>query len=323
MTSADYDVKSLHFEGGNFFDDMRIDIAESHRRLDRSTWTKNTKRSKYQSIVAFYLTRITLWLGINEFFVVNGVRKRWLYDFKNYWSEILNGRPLWNTLDFFMLLHDYRKRQQQKIQLEWNDPKQHLANWQHPDQLYATFHNVRACALHPIKSMELWKKVSKGMRILEYGCSLAPYFYCYREFFSHLNCQWILADIPSYPFHYAKYLYRNDSDVEFVTIYDSDFSNPLRDESNFDVVILTEVFEHLDDPLFISDYLLKRLRVGGLFVFDYINSEGKGLDHPKAQEMRQDCLKSILAQTQIMYGEVNDIAKSVGLCIVRKKINLS
>lgn len=319
MTLSNHNVKALHRKGGNYFDDMRVDIAESHRRftnLPRNT--KSIRRPRYRNIIKFYLTEIALRLNIYELLVVNGIRRRWLDDFRDYWSGILNGRPFWSTLDFFMLLHDYRKRQP-TYQLEWNDPTQHIANWQHPSQIYLTLHNVRKCAIQPIVCPSLWKRIVKGMHILEYGCSLAPYYYCYREFFSHLDCKWILADIPNFPFHYAKYLYRNDSDVEFLTINDSDFSNPLGEADGFDVIILTTVLEHLDNPLFVSEYLLKRLKIGGLFVFDYIKSEGKGLDHPKALEMRLDCLKSILAQTQIVYGKINDINESIGLCIAQKK----
>lgn len=321
MTVSDREVKAVHLvEGGNYFDDMRIDIAESHRKFDSLTRNpKSLQRPEYQNIIKLYLTGIALRFGIHEFLVVNGIRRSWFDGFRDYWSNILNGRPLWNTLDFFMLLHDYRKRQQYTSQLEWSDPAQHLSNWQHPGQIYSTLHNVRQCAIQPIVCLSLWKKIPKGARILEYGCSLAPYYYCYREFFSHLNCKWILADIPNFPFHYAKYLYRNDPNVEFVTINNSDFSNPLGEAGGLDVIILTTVFEHLDDPVFVSEYLLKRLKTGGLFVFDYIKSEGKGLDHPKALEMRQDCLKSILAQTQLVYGKINDINESIGLCIARKK----
>jgi 2-polyprenyl-3-methyl-5-hydroxy-6-metoxy-1,4-benzoquinol methylase len=320
MTISDQDVKALHLEGGNYFDDMRVDISESHHRFANLTRNaKSIKKLRYRNIIKLYLTRIALRLGIQEFLVVNGISRRWLDDFRKYWSDILNGRPFWGTLDFFMLRHDYRKCQQHTSQLDWNDPIQHIANWQHVSQIYSTFHNVSNLAINPITSMIFWKKVSRGMRILEYGCSLSPYYYCYRNFYSHLNCNFILADIPNYPFHYAKYLYRNDLDVEFVTINDSDFLNPLGEAGDFDVIILTETFEHLDNPLFISTYLLKRLKEGGLFVFDYIKSEGKGLDHPKALEMRQDCLKSILAQTQIVYGKINDINESIGFCIAQKK----
>ncbi len=320
MTTSDLDMKALHIEGGNYFDDMQIDIAESHQRfVNLSRKDKNITRPRYRNTIKYYLTGIAMQLGIYEFLVVNGISRRWLDDFRDYWSNILNGRPFWNTLDFFMLLHDYRKRQQHTSQLEWNDTTQHLANWQHPSQIFSTLHYVRKHAIQPITHSGFWKKVSKGMHILEYGCSLAPYYYCYREFFSHLECKWILADIPNYPFHYAKYLYRNDSGVEFVTINRSDFSNPLVDTGNFDVIILTTVFEHLDNPLFVFEYLLKRLEIGGLFVFDYIKSEGKGLDHPRALEMRQDCLKSILTNTQLVHGNLNDINESISVCIAQKK----
>ncbi len=320
MNVSDQREKALHFEGGNYFDDMRIDISESHRRLANLTRNvKSIKRPKYKNIIKIYLTTIALHLGIHEFLLMNGIRRRWFDDFRNYWSDILNGRPLWNTIDFFMLLHDYRKRQQHTSQLEWNNPTQHLANWQHPSQIYSTFHNVIELERNPLVGSILWGKVQKGARILEYGCSLAPYYYCYRKYYSHRGCKWILSDIPNYPFHYAKYLYRNDLELEFATIMDSDFSNPLGEKDNFDVVILTAVLEHVDNPLFVSDYLLKRLNPGGLFVFDYIKSEGKGLDHPKAVEMRKDCLKSILEKTNIIHGNINDINESIGLCVAQKK----
>ncbi len=317
------DIKAVHFEGGNYFDDIRIDIAESHRRFKNiSRHTVKVKNLKFRNLIKLYFTRIALRLNIYEFFVMNGISRRWLSDFKKYWAEILNGRPFWNTLDFFMLLYDYRKRQQESSQLEWTTPSQHLSNWQQPKQIYSTLHSVRVCAENPIRCLELWKKVSKGMYILEYGCSLAPYYYCYHEFFSHLKCKWVLADIPNFPFHYAKYLYRNDPDLEFITINENDFLNPLKEVTAFDVIILTTVFEHLDNPLFVAEYLLKRLKKGGLFVFDYIKSEGKGLDHPKSLEMRTDCLKYILDKTNIIYGKIKNINESIGLCIGQKKDDL-
>jgi SAM-dependent methyltransferase len=319
MTLPEQQVKALHLEGGNYFDDMRIDISESHRRFaNLARKPRSIGRSKQRNIFKFYLTGMAIRTGIYESLIVNGIQRRWLDDFQSYWSCILNGRPFWNTVDFFMLLHDYRKRQQHTSQLEWGGPAQHLANWQHPSQIYATLHNVRKLATHPIVCRSLWKKVSTGARIIEYGCSLAPYYYCYREFFSHLDCKWILADIPNHPFHYAKYLYRNDSEVEFITIGEENISNPLGELGDLDVIILTTVLEHLDDPLFFTEYLLKRLKPGGLFVFDYIKSEGTGLDHPKSLQMREDCVKYILKKTKLISGKIDDTSKSLGLCITQK-----
>ncbi len=320
MVISDQQVKALHLEGGNYFDDMRIDIAESHRRfanLKRNT--KRIKRSKWRNMVNLYSTALCIRFGIQEFLVTSGIKRRWFYNFRTYWSQILNGRPFWNTLDFFMILHDYRKRQQYTSQLEWGAPEQHLANWQHPGQIYSTLFNVARLAIHPIMNWNLFKKMPKGVRVLEYGCSLAPYYHCYRKYFSHLDCRWALADIPSYPFHYAKYLYRNDSEVEFVIINAEDFSNPLGEDVEYDVIILTTVLEHLDNPLYISEYLLNRLSPGGLFVFDYIKSEGMGLDHPEALEMRNNCIKQLLETTEIIEGQIDDITESIDLCITRKK----
>ena len=320
MTTINQQVKAVHLEGGNYFDDMRINIMESHNRLDNlSINPMKKKKSKYCNIIKLYLTGLCIWFGIYEFLVVNGIIKRWFDDFRNYWSNMLNGRPFWNIIDFFMLLYDYRKRQQYTSELEWNDAEQHLVNWQQTNQLYSTLHNVRKLATHPIVNLKLWKNVSRGNRILEYGCSLAPYYYCYREFFSHLDCKWVLADIPSFPFHYAKYLYRNDLVAEFVTINAEDFSNPLGENRDYDIVIISNVLEHLDNPQFVTEYLLNRLKPDGLFVFDYIKSEGKGLDHPNALEMREDCIKNILEKTRLVHGKINDNSKSIGMCIAQKK----
>lgn len=319
MGVSDQQIEASHLEGGNYFDDMQIDISESHHRFDNLPRTPKTiNQPKYRNFVRLLFLRLCIRLNIHEFLVVNGIRRRWLEDFTRYWSHILKGRPFWSTLDFFMLLHDYRKRQQHTSQLKWNDATQHLANWQHPSHIYATLHSVRNLAIHPIVNLNPLKKLPRDARILEYGCSLAPYYSCYREFFSHLNCQWVLGDIPNYPFHYAKYLYRNDAEVEFVTINAEDFSNPLGETGEFDVIILTTVLEHLDEPLFISEYLLNKLKPGGLFVFDYIKSDGKGLDHPNALETRENCIKNILDKTQVIYGRIDDITKSIGLCIVQK-----
>jgi SAM-dependent methyltransferase len=320
MTVFDQQAKAMHLKGGNYYDDMRIDISESHQSLAKlSKNPKSIKRPKYRNIIRLYLTGMFMKIGFYEILVENGISRKWLDDFRGYWSNILNGRPFWNTLDFFNLTHDYRKRQQHTAQFYWNDASQHIKNWQDPSQMYATFHLARKLASRPIVTLKLWRKISKGAHILEYGCSLAPYYYCYRKFFSHLNCKWTLADIPNFPFHYAKYLYRNDLEAEFVTIKSEDFSNPLAEKKDFDVIILITVLEHLDNPLFVSKYLLDRLKPGGLFVFDYIKSDGIGLDHPNAVDMREDCIKLILGKTEILYGKINDINENIGLCIAKKK----
>ncbi len=312
-------VQAVHLEGGNYFDDMRLDIAQSHGRLAEAPHdARSVRRARWRNLLAFYLTGLALRLRVQEQLVLSGVKRSWFVEFHDYWTRVLGGRPLWTPLEFFLLLHDYRKRQQHAAALTWDGPARHLANWQHPAQIYATLHCVRAAAQQPIVGRALWPMLGRGMRMLEYGCSLAPYWRCYREFFSHLECQWVLADIPSFPFHCAKYLYRHDAEVRFVTIGEADFSDPLPALDGLDVIILTTVLEHLDDPLFVMGYLLRRLKPGGLLVFDYIKSEGTGLDHPRALEQRRSCLELILKETRLVHGVLRDLDGNVGVCIACK-----
>jgi len=106
--------------------------------------------------------------------------------------------------------------------------------------------------------------------------------------------------------------------MAFITIHPQDFKNPLESDQTYDTVILTTVFEHLDDPIFVSNYLLDRLKKGGLFVFDYLISQATGLDTPVGLEKREECLQNILHRTELIYGNI-DVSKDVGLCIVKKK----
>lgn len=308
------EYNAIHIGDGNYFDKVRLDIHESHKTIDSFPRVpKKNSRSFLSNKIRYLINGFMMKFKLQERLIHNGIRMKWFNEFYDYWINIINGRPL-TLIDFFMLLHDYRKGVQRVDTLQWDNPEVHVDNWQNPNQIYSIFNNARRNALNPINGHQLWKRVKKNSHILEYGCSLAPYYNCYRQFFSHLNCKWHLADIPNFPFHYAKYLYRNDACVNFSTIYPTDFKNPLFNFSGFDVIILTTVLEHLDDPIFVTDYLLKRLKPGGLFVFDYVVSDGVELDTPASLEMRKECLKILLSRMVIIFGEVN-IEKDVGFCI--------
>lgn len=310
--------KAVHFEGGNYYDNLTVDIAASHDNID--SMPRQTKRAPSSNYLInrlrYLLTGALMKLKLQEFLVLNGLKRSWFDSFTDYWLNVLEGRPI-TVLDFSMLLHDYRKRQQFVEVLEWNSPDQHLANWQKTNQIYATLHNTRKTALHPIVGRKLWRRVKPGSAILEYGCSLAPYYYCYRQFFTHLQCKWQIADIPNFPFHYAKHLYRQDEAVSFTSILPDSFENPLKGSNGYDVIILTTVLEHLDEPVRIVGQLLEKLRPGGLFVFDYVISEGTGLDTPRALEQREECIQLILGQLTVVEGNI-DITRDIGLCIAQK-----
>jgi SAM-dependent methyltransferase len=310
--------KAVHLGDGNFFDNLRIDIERSHRAIDHLTVNKvQVRGAVLGNLFSYGLNALLQKLRLQEFLAVSGLRRAWFDDFHGYWAEVLGGRPL-TVLDYFMLLHDYRKRQQHTKELSWDSPDRHVANWQDPSELYSTFAFTRNTVLRPIVGRALWRHLKKGSAVLEYGCSLAPYYNCYRNYFSHLNCTWKLADIANFPFHYAKYRYRRDEAVSFHTISADSFKDPLGNADTYDAIVVTTVLEHLDDPVFVSDYLLSRLKQNGLFIFDYVISEGKGLDTPLALKMRSQCLDLILSRIDVIHGTV-DPANNVGLVIGRRR----
>jgi hypothetical protein len=318
MSDHNDSYKAVHLGDGNYFDNLRIDIEQSHRTIENLTVSKTKLGKSMISNRLSYMVNAALQkFKLQEFLAVSGLRRAWFDDFHAYWAEVLSGRPL-SVLDYFMLLHDYRKRQQHTKELSWDTPDRHVANWQDPSELYSTFAFSRNTVLRPIVGRALWQHLDKGGKVMEYGCSLAPYYNCYRNYFSHLNCSWTLADIANFPFHYAKYRYRRDEGVSFHTISADDFKDPLASVESYDAIIVTTVLEHLDDPVYISDYLLARLKRNGLFVFDYVISEGKGLDTPLALKMRGQCLDLILSKVEIIHGIV-DPSDNVGLVIGRRR----
>jgi 2-polyprenyl-3-methyl-5-hydroxy-6-metoxy-1,4-benzoquinol methylase len=309
---------AVHLPGGNLFDDIRLDIAKSHETLAGLSGRKQRPRGFSLLNRLRYLVNGALQkFSLQEVLVTSGLRRAWFDEFHDYWQNILAGRPL-KVLDFFMLAHDYRKRQQHTRELNWASAEQHVQNWQAPSELYSTFAFVRNDALRPVIAPRFWSTLKAGDTVLEYGCSLAPFYSCYRKFYSHLDCQWTLADIANFPLHYAKYRYRHDTRVEFRTIEPDSFRDPLGSERKYNVIVLTTVLEHLDDPVYVMGYLTERLQQGGYLVFDYVISEGKGLDTPQALKMRMECLKWILERFDIVEGRV-DIERDVPVVVARRR----
>lgn len=309
---------AVHLPGGNLFDDIRLDIAKSHVTQAGLSGNKKRTRSFGPLNKLRYLVNGALQkYSVQEVLVTSGLRRAWFDEFHDYWQTILTGRPL-KVVDFFMLAHDYRKRQQHMRELNWSSPELHVQNWQAPSELYSTFAFVRNDALRPVIAPRFWNHLKAGDAVLEYGCSLAPFYSCYRKFYPHLDCQWTLADIANFPFHYAKYRYRNDANVDFRTIEPDGFRDPLASERKYNVIVLTTVLEHLDDPVYVMGYLTERLQQGGYLVFDYLISEGKGLDTPQALQMRTECLKWILDRFDIVEGRV-DIERDVPVVVARRR----
>ena len=310
----------------NRFDQLEVDIDALHRKIDRQP--RPTERQagpgggRLRSSADQFLVRLQQKLSLREAWIRNGLERGWFEDFSRYWSEQLGGRPLWSVLDFFLLAHDYRKRQQLEDTLEWREGAQHIRNWQRPGQVYSTFQQVERFAMNPLPFLPFWSTVRQvGARVLEYGCSAAPFYHAYRRFFRFRGQRWTLLDLPNYPFHYAKWLYREDPEVEFVTIDPETFENPLGERGGFDAIVLTTVLEHVDDPVRVVQDLWGRLASGGILLFDFVRSEGTGLDHPVARDRREEALAWLEGQGSVVGASFPDKNEPVPPTLLTKRSN--
>ncbi len=303
-TVSSSDLWAEHLVGGNLYDDVRVDIDAAHKTLDtlpQSPLGNETAiyKNPFVARLKYYITALLQKAGILETLCLLGLRRKWLNEFTEYWGSCLGCRPI-QGMDFYALYHEYRKKQQRPDKLAWESQEQHIRNWQDPAHLFSVFYYVRAEASKPIAPMHVWKFLPRRGRFLEYGCSLAPFYSNSRSFLLRPKVEWTLADIPTFAFHYAKYRYRGDINLNFFTV--RDFADPLPNSDLFDAVFLTTVLEHVDDPVSVVNYLFGKMRPGGILVFDFIKSDGTGLDTPSALIGRDDCLGLIAARTKILSG---------------------
>jgi SAM-dependent methyltransferase len=314
-------LKAIHYDGGNYFNEIKINLPESYRAQDQ--WIKTVSRNAVnRPLIINYLKLFAMAvfkkLGLHDAMIVTGIQSKWHAEFLDYWSNVLEGRPL-TVFDFHQLHFQYRLKNQEGEELSWNSPAEHLANWQTPENIGLLFHYVRKYAFSPFTSRNLFKYLKKNMRVLEYGCSLAPMYRIYRDYLSHRRSSWVLADIPNFPFHYSRYTYAKDRDVQLAVIEEDRFDDPLKDApGDFDIIIIQEVFEHLDKPLWIAKYLLERLKPGGLFFFDYAVSDAKGLDTHAGLSERKETLEYLRGNLEFIGGNFQISEQTLGVCVGRK-----
>jgi 2-polyprenyl-3-methyl-5-hydroxy-6-metoxy-1,4-benzoquinol methylase len=80
-----------------------------------------------------------------------------------------------------------------------------------------------------------------------------------------------------------------------------------------------EVLEHLPRPVAVLQHFYRALKPGGHLVFDYIRSEGKGLDTSTSLRDRLAALQFILDHFDIVSGEVRLDGSNVGATVARQR----
>lgn len=249
----------------------------------------------------------------------------WFEDFRPYWGSVLGGATLWGVEDFYFLKNHYRIAFQGQTVAHDNDPQHHLEAWQAPATLYQLFHAVyKETVIDGIDgSAWIMAQALKHLghsprRILEFGAAIGPlaklFYSLYRP---DPALQFYLADLQSLAFHYAGYRFRAYPQVIPHLLTPQEAFIPTL-EGAFDLIFCMTVYEHLNQPLAVTQWFHEHLQQGGLLVFDYIKSHASGLDSQQGLNQREAVLDYIRQHFEVLAGRL-DKSTNMGLTIARKR----
>lgn len=315
---------SIHTGEGDYFGNMRLDYDKAFSLLEqkyphlpnqprpfgRAAW-----KNKLLLRAHAFLQEKKLFEPLTQL----GIRRFWFEEFLAFWRDFLGGRPL-TVMDFHQLRFHYRLLFQEIDSLDWNTTEQHMENWKRHKNFYLLFGVLYAHSLSPQRDLSFLNP-SGPNRVLEYGCSHAPYYRAWRAYHNHIPAFWTLADIKNISFMFSRYSYRNDAPIErFVTIDENNLENPLESVNGaYDTIILTTVLEHVHSPLAIAQMLTDKLKTGGKLLFDYIKSDATGLDSTQGKVQRRETLEYLDRMYTVVSGDFQDFDRDIGLCLGIKK----
>ncbi len=310
----------------NRYDNMEVDVDEIYEKYplarikDLVPDETNSTVGLFNKIYNYRLFplkyRNYLWYLVRQL----NLDIKWFADFSRYWTKVLGGRPLWGVEDFYFLRNIYRIRFQNNIVPDTKSNAIHLAAWQRPQLIYQLFHQVYFESHH--NYLDLIKKINKFVPQwsvwLEFGCGTGPISSSYLDFFNLRSDQKIyLADIKTLSFHYAAFKFGENSRVIFKLLTPENNFEPLINEQ-LDVIFCLQVFEHLPSPLKTIEFFYKKLKKSGILCFDFVKTEGLGLDTTTAKNERKEVLNYCRKNFEVLSGVISE-DKNTGITIVRKK----
>ena len=293
-----------------YYDQLIVDI---NQLFDTNL---NVEKKKYPSLLKRlfnrYLFALLIKSGLIHPLTEAGFINGWFNDFKSYWSHVLKGRPIY-LHDFYFLLGHYRRRFMNVETPERADKDLFLDSWQNTDTIYLLFGAVRRFSRSSLHCRWFEKWINNGDEILEYGCGIAPISHSLLSVGIKRNLNITIADIRQINFHYA--IHRLGKNVEHFEIVP--FENSIQ-KSKYNIVLMVTVMEHLPDPLETVKNITNGLKKNGLFIFDYILSDGDGQDTIEAVEQRGDVLKYISEHYEVLSGTLLE-NESMGRTVCRIK----
>jgi hypothetical protein len=301
----------------NSYDRLAVDVPALFARYplkNAASWGRRAPRrqSRYAASILPLNFRFRSWQLLHRL----RLDQSWFETFQIYWRTILEGRPLHTPDDFHFLRGVYRLRHQDNQVPDTTDAALHTAAWQQPELLYQVFFQVYLESFAPRLTPARWLKAAGASTFCEYGCATAPVTTAYRTFFGDAASAHVI-DLPTVALHYAAFKFAYDRRV---TVHALEAANDLLPPSDLrvDAVVCTTVFEHLLDPLAVAQRFVTMLRPSGTLIFDYMQTQGEGLDSRAGATQRADVLAFLRERFDVEHVEGGAEA-GAGLTLARLK----
>ena len=313
----------------NRYDDVRLDIAALLKEQDTTLPPPApAARSadglgvlgRAGSLARLYTLGALVKLGWHRRLVYANLRLDWFFEFQRYWVGELGNRPI-HPHDFHFLSGVYRQRLQTIHFEQIENPalasdERHLEAWRDHRAIYYLFAYTFRQALSPLRVHPFVRYVPRGGRVAEYGCGAAPILTALARRYRHLDLQLVGADIPHLLFHYARWKFRRDP---FVTMVPVEPNDDAALPGLYDTIFCLEVLEHVPRPKAALEHFHRALKPGGHLIFDYVRSEGTGLDTATSLRDRLPALRFVLDRFEIVEGRVPTDGEHVEPTVVRKR----
>lgn len=296
----------------NTFDNLSI-------KINKLFEYKNYKKKSISKGFVFkflsrYLIGLLILTKVYEKLINSGFILGWFYEFREYWTDVLKGRPIYFH-DFNFLLGVYRQRFQKVHTPNNADIKDFLFSWQNEHTIYQLFGAVRRFSYEPLHCYKYERYIKDGDKILEYGCGIAPITYSLIDYSLKRKLEFNILDIRQINSHYAKW--RLGNKAKFIEAVP--YENPLiNHENSFNIIFLITVLEHLPDPLNVIKNIHSSLKSKGHLLFDFILSDGEGQDTKEAIDHRKRVLEFIEKNFNLIDGNLS-VNESIEFCVVQKK----
>jgi len=313
----------------NLYDDFRPDVAGLLTEQDAKLPPPDPRSrsgdglgvlGRLKSLARLYGLGAMVKTDLHRRLIYANLRLDWFSEFQRYWVGELGNRPL-HPHDFHFLSGVYRQRAQsvqfdhlERPELASDD--KHLDAWRDPRMVSYLFLHTYRLALSPLRVHPFTRFLPRGGRVAEYGCGAAPILTGLARRYRHLDLQLVGADIPHILFHYARWKFQADRFVTMVPIRPNDDA-PL--PGQFDAIFCLETFEHLPRPIAAAVHFCDSLKPGGYLIFDYVRSDGTGLDTAAALRDRIPALTLIRERFDIVQGRLPTDGAHVEPAVARKR----